>query len=115
MRCIYKKRILDYNSGETMVEVIVAFTLLSIMMVIFTQGITWASKSEMNASKRREAADEAMLQVQRLIVNDRKRAIIDRRPSFVGWSFSDRLFYKKYECQINGTTYTYVVYEAITE
>ena len=54
------KDILSNESGETMVEVLVAFTLLSIMLVIFAQGITWASKSEVNAITSRTAADQAM-------------------------------------------------------
>ena len=48
------------NSGETMVEVIVAFTLLSIMLVVFAQGLAWATKTEVNATTSRETADQAM-------------------------------------------------------
>ncbi len=52
------------NSGETMVEVLVAFTLLSIMLVVFSEGIAWASKSEMQATDRRNGADAAMKSLQ---------------------------------------------------
>jgi hypothetical protein len=38
--------IIKDNSGESMVEVVVAFTLLSIMLVLFSQGISWATRSE---------------------------------------------------------------------
>ena len=37
------------NSGETMVEVLVAFTLLSIMLVAFSQGISWATNTVRSA------------------------------------------------------------------
>lgn len=47
-----------------MVEVLVAFTLLSIMLVVFSEGIAWASKSEMNATQRRDGADAAMKSLQ---------------------------------------------------
>lgn len=50
--------------GETMVEVIVAFTLLSIILVLFSQGIAWATKSEARASDNRRAADSAMESLQ---------------------------------------------------
>ena len=52
------------NSGETMVEVLVAFTLLSIMLVIFSEGIAWATNSESRATQRRSGADLAMKTLQ---------------------------------------------------
>ena len=52
------------NRGETIVEVVVAFTLLSIMLVILSQGITSASKAMINANDHRESADKAMIQLQ---------------------------------------------------
>ena len=71
MKLIRKTSLIIDNSGETMVEVLVAFTLLSIMLVIFSQGIAWASKSEMNATKNRNNADTAMKDLQHaLAAND---------------------------------------------
>ncbi len=55
--------------GETMVEVLVAFTLLSIMLVVFAQGIAWASRSEVNASNSRNSADTGMKELQTDIAN----------------------------------------------
>ena len=73
MRCIYKKgSILTDNSGETMVEVLVAFTMLSIMLVIFSQGLTWASKSEVQASKSRNNSDAAMKAFQTMCARGEK-------------------------------------------
>lgn len=117
MRCIFKKGILSNNSGETMIEVLVAFTLLSIMMVLFSQGIKWATTTTANASTNREAADEAMLHVQQMIVSDSQLSQEAKGLLQTGWGFCEgRVYYKKYEYTNpdNGRTYTYVVYEAIT-
>ena len=60
---LYRHHIND-NRGETIVEVIVAFALLSIMLVLFSQGLAAASRSDMKAMETRAAADRAMLQLQ---------------------------------------------------
>ena len=66
MKLISKtKSIFGDNSGETIVEVLVAFTLLTIMLLIFSQGLAFATNSERRASKTREAADNAMLDLQK--------------------------------------------------
>ena len=66
MKIINKtKDILRDNSGETLVEVLVAFTLLSIMLLIFAQGISFATSSERRASESRKAADDAMILLQK--------------------------------------------------
>ena len=56
---LYRHHIND-NRGETIVEVIVAFALLSIMLVLFSQGLAAASRSDMKAMETRTAADKAM-------------------------------------------------------
>lgn len=104
MRCISKTNIIRDNSGETMVEVLVAFTLLSIMLLMFTQGITWAAKSEAYAYEARRGADQAMLDVQTQIAGGYKDA--DFR-TLTGY-FDDRV---KCEEIISGN-YTYVFYES---
>ena len=65
MKRLYKQSflILD-NRGETISEVLVAFTLLTIMLVILTQGITAASRALINANDHRESADMSMIQLQ---------------------------------------------------
>ncbi len=72
MRMISKKRlaVLCSNSGETMVEVLVAFTLLSMMLIIFSQGIAWASRSEIQATGNRNKADSAMTELQTKLANE---------------------------------------------
>ena len=68
MRRIDKTRsVLTDNSGETIVEVTVAFTLLAVMLVIFSQGIAYATAAEVNASRSRNHADAAMIELQRAI------------------------------------------------
>ena len=56
--------ILHDQSGETIVEAIVAFALLSIMLVIFAQGLAWATTTEVKASENRKNADETMIELQ---------------------------------------------------
>ena len=64
MRRILKYNIIADNSGESMAEVLVAFTLLSIMLVIFFEGVAWAKNTEVNASKNRDRTDQAMIDLQ---------------------------------------------------
>lgn len=47
-----------------MVEVIVAFTVLSIMMLLFAQGLAWATNTEARATNTRNDADKAMIDLQ---------------------------------------------------
>ena len=58
------------TSGETMVEVLVAFTLLSIMLIVFSQGLASATSSEANAKKNRDNADSTMIELQKKLVSD---------------------------------------------
>ena len=60
-----KKDLKSNKHGETMVEVIVAFTLLALMLLIFSQGLAWAANFETTASKNRNDADSAMTALQR--------------------------------------------------
>lgn len=67
MKCIRKTIVLIDNSGESIVEVLVAFTLLSIMLVAFAQGISWATTTEYRASKTRQTADDSMIKLQQAL------------------------------------------------
>ena len=65
MRKLSKKtHILFDNSGETMVEVLVAFTVLSIMLLVFAEGLQMATRNTITADKSRDGADAAMATVQ---------------------------------------------------
>lgn len=48
-----------------MVEVIVAFTLLAILMLLFSQGIANTTKAESKATNDRKSADNAMKSLQK--------------------------------------------------
>lgn len=89
--------------GETMVEVIVAFTLLAIILVLFAQGIAWATKAEANASNTRNAADSAMESLQQDLAQGIKGIVRDE----------GRIMVKEAELipeVYNEKGYTYVVY-----
>ena len=95
--------------GETMVEVIVAFTLLSIMLVVFSQGITFAARAENNAIRTRELADEAMQTFQNeKATNSSGHAMVP-----VG-VFGKTIYVQQYPITQEGSVHTYVVYVADT-
>lgn len=109
MRRINKTQfILKDNSGETIVEVLVAFTLLSIMLVIFSQGIAWASKAEVNAHKSRVGADQAL----ELFEKDMANGARDPYPTQLGY-LNGRINRGVRTYTVDGATYTYTYYEAV--
>lgn len=111
MKCIRKTGfVLGNNNGETIVEVIVAFALLSIMLVLFANGIAWATRSEVNATKSRIGADKAMKNVQDDIAAGGWVSHINTYPQIKGY-LDDRVIRITYTYTIDGQTYTYVVYE----
>ena len=61
--------ILKDNSGETIVEVLVAFTVLSIMLLVFAEGLQMATRTEVRADQSRKSADAALADVQAKISN----------------------------------------------
>ena len=93
--------ILKNTSGESIIEVLVAFTLLSIMMVVFSQGLASASVSEVNAKKTRDSADQSMIVLQRKLASSTpKEGAEERNAISVG---SDTI--KSYKYEVNGNTY----------
>ena len=115
MRIIRKHyNLISDNSGETIIEVVVAFTLLSIMLIMFSQGITFATNSNLDAQETRKKSDEAMklLQYQKVSANRPVAGPID---SYADQSLEiDLKMYKQiYNVKISEddeNTYTYVVY-----
>ncbi|MBP5261358.1 MAG: type II secretion system protein [Clostridiales bacterium] len=106
---LIRKKARSDKKGETMVEVIVAFTLLSIMLVVFSQGITFAAKAENNAIKVRKLADEAMQSFQfEKANNSRNHTMV---PIGV---FGKTIYRQTYPVIQEGETHTYVVYVADT-
>ena len=93
--------ILKNTSGESIIEVLVAFTLLSIMMVVFSQGLASASVSEVNAKKTRDSADQSMIDLQKKLASSTpKEGAEERNAISVG---SDTI--KSYRYEFNGNTY----------
>ena len=101
-------RIIGDNSGETIVEVVVAFALLSIMLLAFSEGIAWATRTEINASKSRTSADVAMRALQKYIatgVSDASVSIeVETNPVAGGWSKNT------YTVTVDGESYIYFRY-----
>lgn len=98
------------NRGETIVEVIVAFALLSIMLVLFSQGLAAASRSDMKAMETRAAADKAMLTLQKDKVDNTNPP--NKAPvSAIDGKVIYRQVYQVTDEQ-TGEKYTYVVYSA---
>ena len=68
MKIIAKtKAILISNIAETMIEVVVAFVVLSIVMVLFAQGIRFANAAEYYAIENGKACDQAMIDLQKTV------------------------------------------------
>lgn len=113
MKILFKKGFRRSGKrGETMVEVIVAFLLLSILMVMFSQSIASTTKAEVQATKNRNSADNAMKALQQELaagVNKGSGSTDDAIP--VG--DSDKVDIVPYIYSENG--YTYVVYRIYEE
>ena len=68
MKIIAKtKAVLREQKAETMVEVVVAFVVLSIVMVMFSQGLKYATTAEVYAVENGKACDKSLINLQRFI------------------------------------------------
>ena len=102
MRIIRKTTsILKETSGESIVEVLVAFILLSIMLVAFSQGVTAASISEINARQTRSSADKSMILLQKQLASPNPKQGAVEKTTISAGSAS----VKSYEYVIDGNTY----------
>ncbi len=61
------KDVIRDNKGETIVEVVVAFLVLSIMLALFAQGLSYAGKTSSYAVEEMTAADTAVIELQKTI------------------------------------------------
>ena len=100
------KPVLNNKKGETIVEVVVAFALLSIMLVIFTQGLAWATNTEMHASDNRKKADDTMIALQKDLATKHPE---NGAPLTYPNDPSKVMPVKRYVYTVDGTNY--VVYE----
>ena len=96
--------LLKDNKGETILEVVVAFTLLTIMMVLFAQGIKNATMTNMRADETRNNADRAMESLQEQIASDSSSALPIKDID------GNNVYRKRYVITEGGKTYTYIVY-----
>ena len=68
MKIIAKtKAVLFANKAESMVEVIVAFVVITIVMALFAQGMNYATTAEKYAIDNTKDNDAAMLRLQRTV------------------------------------------------
>ena len=98
--------LLKDNKGETIIEVVVAFTLLTIMMVLFSQGIKYATMTNMRADDTRSNSDLAMEGLQSEVASDKSTAMP------VNDIEGSNVYRKRYVITVDGQDYTYVVYSA---
>ena len=114
--CIDMRRInktsfvLRDNNGETIVEVTVAFTLLAIMLVIFSQGIAYATKAEVNASKSRDRADAAMIKLQHWLATPSDGTTPQALDISVDGKYE--AYVRIYQVEVDGELINYAVYGA---
>lgn len=112
MKCVRNAvNILKDESGETIAEVLIAFILLTIVLLIYSQGIAMATKSEFNADNSRTGADQAMKQVQDDIADGTVNDITGQYQ--VPGYLDTRIVHNTYTVTVDGKTYTYVYYEPI--
>ena len=98
------RNLLKDNKGETILEVVVAFTLLTIMMVLFSQGIKYATMTNLRADETRNDSDRAMEELQKEIASDSSVAMP------VGNIDGNNVNRKRYVVTVEGKEYSYIVY-----
>ena len=109
MRCIIKETSFNRdNSGETIVEVTVAFTLLAIMLVVFSQGIAFATRAEVNASRSRDLADAAMIELQHKIAVS--SGADNSQVVSIGVDDNYDAYIRIYDIEVDGEKIYYAVY-----
>ena len=64
------KAILYQTKAETMVEVVVAFVVLSIVMALFTQGLSYATSAENYAIENGKTYDKALTNLQKTLTEN---------------------------------------------
>ncbi|MCR5329162.1 MAG: hypothetical protein K6E12_09985 [Saccharofermentans sp.] len=108
------RRILSDRSGETIIEVMVAFILLSIMLIVFSQGLASATNAEVTATNSRTNADTSFIALRKKLVSesptsdDGSIAVTEKELIDVG---TGRI--KSYSYTVNGNTY--IVYMPVTD
>ena len=99
-------KLLRDTSGETMVEVLVAFTLLTIVMLVFSQGLASATTSEVTAKNNRDNADNAMISLQKKLISSTPRTsgdgiVVQQKDTYTAGTGT----IDSYEYTVDGNTY----------
>ena len=97
MKIIAKtKAVLFSNKAETMVEVTVAFLVLSIVMALFVQGMSFAHKAENYAIDKSRVTDKAFKDLLDTAINSSGSFVVDTDEKVSIYQKSDCLRLKRY-------------------
>ena len=103
MKIIVKtKEALSSNKAETMVEVTVAFLVLSIIMALFAQGMNFANKAENYAIDRSRDGDKAFKELLDTAINSTGSFEVNSSTTVSLSGKDDCLKLKKY-CKAEGS------------
>ncbi|MBE7072673.1 MAG: hypothetical protein E7383_07995 [Ruminococcaceae bacterium] len=100
------RSVLKNKQGETIIEVVVAFALLSIMLIFFAQGLSWAANTEIHATENRKKADDSMIVLQEDLATTHPE---NGAPLTYPNDSTKTMPIKRYTYSVDGTKY--VVYE----
>lgn len=104
--------IFNSKSGESMVEVMVAFVVLSIILLIFAEGLQMATRLEVRSDQTRRGADSAMADVQSRISSGETFGSRMDEISISSDGVNSSVVPYTYQVNIDGNDYTFVVYKA---
>ena len=112
MKIIAKtKAILICNKAETIAEVLVAFLVLSIVMVLFAQGLRFATAAEKYAIDNTRTYDNAFLELQKTLAGEPGQASQLRHDKKALTGPGTELYLRWYSVEIGeGDTDTYYYY-----
>ena len=122
MRIIAKtKSVLMANKAESIVEVIVAFVVITIVMAMFAQGMNYVTSAEKYAIENTKDNDTAMLRLQRTVTGVADEADSDEISSAEKLKLQDKpnmLKLTEYKIQCGGgpsNVFNYYVFDANLE
>ncbi len=113
MKIIAKtKAVLFSNKAETMVEVTVAFMVLSIIMALFAQGMSFAHKAENYAIDRSRDTDKAFKDLLDTAINSAGSFEVDSTTNVSLYGKDDCLKLKRYRKPDGSEIIVFYVFDA---
>lgn len=115
------KAVLMANKAESIVEVIVAFVVITIVMAMFAQGMNYVTSAEKYAIENTKDNDTAMLRLQRTVTGVADEADSDEISSAEKLKLQDKpnmLKLTEYKIQCGGgpsNVFNYYVFDANLE